>query len=81
MAPARRKRPPINVGWKDAGMLVWNAEQSRVRLQALLVDDDRAPITALRNVIRVAKRFISMAQARAMRAGSQPVVVGLPEYP
>ena len=48
---------------------------------AHLVDDEGAPVAALRDVARVAEALHQPCQARPMRSGPQPVVVGLPEKP
>src|SRR2546425_13175240 len=49
-----------------------------VAIRSLIIAPQSPPCATYRVYSR---RFISTAQARAMRAWSQPVVVGLPENP
>ena len=58
-----------------------NAEQFRRRLHAHLFGDDRAPIAALRHKFRVAEALHQHDPGARDVGRSQPVVVGLPEYP
>ena len=63
------------------GMLVWIASSPAGACTAHLIDDERAPIAALRDVARVAEALHQDVPGRAMRFGPQPGVVGLPEKP
>jgi hypothetical protein len=66
---------------RDGGRYVdVDAEQSRRRLRAHLLRDEGTPIAALRHISRVAKA-VHQRGPGAMRGGSHPVLVGLPENP
>src|SRR6202023_137883 len=62
-----RRRPGesrlVNLGWKDARHVGVNAKQLRWRLHAHQIDNDCAPIAALRNKFRVRRA------KRALRTG------------
>ena len=64
-----------------AGMLVWMPINSGGACRAIcsVTAFPQSPPCATNRVYP--RRFISTIQARAMRMGSQPVVVGLPENP
>ena len=72
----------VDVGRNGAGHVGVDAEQSRRRLRAHHVGDQRAPVAALRDVLRVAEapHQLGPGAARCARAPS-PVAVGLPEKP
>ena len=68
-----RQAPSRSSAGTVAGMLVWMPIKPGRLLQRHLLGDRIAPVAALRDVARVAEALISIAQARAMRCGSQPV--------